>query len=160
MVDGSWGPGYLRWVTRGSSAVALAVLVAGWCVEAGAQETKPAAPAAPRKSSEARTADRDRKAKTLFAAGRYQEAVDVLAPLYAETGNATYLRNIGRCYQRLRDPDKAIASFEEYLEERPRDHNGALAAARLDAGEEAERLVGEAYGRVLEALLAATRRAA
>ena len=54
----------------------------------------------------------------------------------------------------------AIASFEEYLEERPRDHNGALAAARLDAGEEAERLVGEAYGRVLEALLAATRRAA
>ena len=27
----------------------------------------------------------------------------------------TYLRNIGRCYQMLRDPDRAISSFQEYL---------------------------------------------
>src|SRR5262245_11374171 len=59
--------------------------------------------------------DRDRKAKALFAAGRYQEAIDLLAQLYADTGNPTYLRNIGRCHQRLHDPERAISSFEEYL---------------------------------------------
>jgi hypothetical protein len=54
----------------------------------------------------------------------------------------------------------AICTWEEYLEERPRDAAGALAAATLDAGEEAERLIGDAYGEVLDALLARSRRAA
>jgi hypothetical protein len=54
----------------------------------------------------------------------------------------------------------AAASREEYLEERPRDEAGARAAARLDAGEEAERLVQEAYGQVLDTLLGQSRRAA
>jgi hypothetical protein len=54
----------------------------------------------------------------------------------------------------------AIRSWQEYLEERPDDGDGALAAARLDAGEEATRLVEAAYGRVLDTLLARTRRAA
>ncbi len=54
----------------------------------------------------------------------------------------------------------AAASREEYLEERPRDEAGALVAARLDAGEEAERLAVEAYDQVLDALLSLSRRAA
>lgn len=49
---------------------------------------------------------------------------------------------------------------EEYLEERPKDEAGALAAARLDAAEEADRLVTEAYDQVLDALLSLSRRAA
>jgi tetratricopeptide (TPR) repeat protein len=57
----------------------------------------------------------DSKAKRLFAAGHYSEAIEILAQLYAKTNNPIYLRNIGRCYQRLPDPDRAIASFEEYL---------------------------------------------
>ena len=69
-------------------------------------------PAGADKSS---TEDLEGKAKRLFVAGKYAEAIDILARLYTETGNPIYLRNIGRCYQRLRDVDRAIASFEEYL---------------------------------------------
>ena len=55
------------------------------------------------------------RARTYFAAAKYQEALDIYAGLYAETLHPTYLRNIGRCYQMLGDPDKAISSFQEYL---------------------------------------------
>ena len=54
----------------------------------------------------------------------------------------------------------AASSRAEYLELRPRDEAGARAAARLDAGEEAEKLVQEAYGQVLDTLLGQSRRAA
>jgi hypothetical protein len=55
---------------------------------------------------------------------------------------------------------RAAATREEYLELRPGDETGARAAARLDAGEDAERLVQEAYGEVLDTLLGQSRRAA
>ena len=58
---------------------------------------------------------RELKAREDFAAGRYQQALDVFAKLYAETLHPTYLRNIGRCYQNLGDADHAITSFREYL---------------------------------------------
>jgi hypothetical protein len=58
---------------------------------------------------------RELKAREDFAAGRYQQALDVFAKLYAETLHPTYLRNIGRCYQNLGDPDHAITSFRDYL---------------------------------------------
>jgi hypothetical protein len=54
----------------------------------------------------------------------------------------------------------AIRGRDDLLAERPGDLERALDAARLDAGEEAERLVAAAYDRVLDALLAAYRRAA
>jgi tetratricopeptide (TPR) repeat protein len=60
-------------------------------------------------------AETERVARTHFAAGEYREARDLYARLYADTLHPTYLRNIGRCYQNLRDPDRAITSFEEYL---------------------------------------------
>ena len=55
------------------------------------------------------------QAREAFAAGRYQEALDIYVKLYAEKLHPNYLRNIGRCYQNLGDPDKAIGSFREYL---------------------------------------------
>ena len=55
------------------------------------------------------------RARTHFASAHYQEALDIYARLYAETLHPTYLRNIARCYQGLKDPDKAISSFQEYL---------------------------------------------
>jgi tetratricopeptide (TPR) repeat protein len=58
---------------------------------------------------------RELKAREEFAAGRYQEALDMFAKLYAETLHPVYLRNIGRCYQNLGDPDKALISFRDYL---------------------------------------------
>lgn len=64
--------------------------------------------AAPKKSAEM-------QAREAFAAGRYQEALDLYVKLYAEKLNPIYQRNIGRCYQNLGEPDKAISSFREYV---------------------------------------------
>jgi hypothetical protein len=55
------------------------------------------------------------RAREDFAAGRYGQALDLFAKLYAETLNPIYLRNIGRCHQKLRQPDQAIDSFRDYL---------------------------------------------
>ena len=63
----------------------------------------------------AATDKRELQAREDFAAGRYQEALDIFAKLYAEKLHPNYLRNIGRCYQNLGDPDKAISAFREYL---------------------------------------------
>ena len=58
---------------------------------------------------------RELKAREDFAGGRYQEALDLFARLYAESLHPNYLRNIGRCYQNLGQPDRAISSFRDYL---------------------------------------------
>lgn len=67
------------------------------------------------KATAAQRRDLDRKAQLAFVSGRYQEAIDLFTQLYLDFGDAEYLRNLGRCHQRNRDPDKAIASFDEYL---------------------------------------------
>ena len=58
---------------------------------------------------------REMRAREAYAAGQYKEALDLYVKLYAEKLHPTYLRNIGRCYQLLGEPDKAISSFHEYL---------------------------------------------
>ena len=65
--------------------------------------------------AEAAADAREVKAREDFAAGRFQEALDIFARLYAETLHPIYLRNIGRCYQNLGKPDRAIATFRDYL---------------------------------------------
>jgi hypothetical protein len=55
------------------------------------------------------------QARQSFAAGRYDEALELFAKLYADTLNPIYLRNIGRCHQKLKQPDKAIDAFHDYL---------------------------------------------
>ena len=55
------------------------------------------------------------KAREDFAAGRYEEALQLFAKLYAETLHPVYLRNIGRCRQNMREPQKAIDAFRDYL---------------------------------------------
>jgi hypothetical protein len=55
------------------------------------------------------------KAREAFAAGRYEDALGLFAKLYAETLHPVYLRNIGRCHQKLRQPEMAIDKFNEYL---------------------------------------------
>jgi len=83
------------------AAIAMAIAGPGWAL---------GAPLPPR-GQEAL----ELEARTLYAAGEYQKAVQIYARLYAETLHPTYLRNIGRCQQNLGDADKAIASFREYL---------------------------------------------
>ena len=58
---------------------------------------------------------RELEARADFAAGRYQKAVDTFAQLFADTGDPLYLRNIGRCYQKMKRASEAIDSFQEYL---------------------------------------------
>jgi hypothetical protein len=84
----------------GGGRVAILLLLIGWCAPALA------APAADRREVDAREA---------FVTGRYQQALDLYGKLYAETLHPTYLRNIGRCYQQLREPDQAISTFRSYL---------------------------------------------
>jgi tetratricopeptide (TPR) repeat protein len=60
-------------------------------------------------------ADGEKRAREFFAVGKYAEALEIYGRLYAETAHPTYLRNIGRCFQNLGEPDKAISSFREYL---------------------------------------------
>jgi len=57
----------------------------------------------------------EKQAREFFAVGKYSEALEIYGRLYAETAHPTYLRNIGRCFQNLGEPDKAISSFREYL---------------------------------------------
>ncbi|HEX7508824.1 MAG TPA: tetratricopeptide repeat protein [Polyangia bacterium] len=69
----------------------------------------------PAQAASKRTDKREVEARQAFAAGQYQEALDLYARLYADKVHPTYLRNIGRCYQNLHQPDKAINAFRDYL---------------------------------------------
>jgi tetratricopeptide (TPR) repeat protein len=64
----------------------------------------------------AATDPRELKAREDFAAGRFQDALDIFARLYAESLHPNYLRNIARCYQKLGQPERAIDSFRDYLQ--------------------------------------------
>src|SRR5262245_27877341 len=55
------------------------------------------------------------KAREAFAAGRYEDALGLFAKLYAEKLHPVYLRNIGRCHQKMRQPQKAIDAFRDYI---------------------------------------------
>src|SRR4030095_16908553 len=70
-----------------------------------------AAPSAPTATSR----QKEMQARKAFAAGEWKEALALFADLYAETLHPVYLRNIGRCHQKLRDPDRAIDAFRDYL---------------------------------------------
>src|SRR5689334_17575967 len=55
------------------------------------------------------------KAKRACAAGRVEEGVELLAALYAESGDVNYVYNQGRCYQQNGRGDQALNRFREYL---------------------------------------------
>jgi tetratricopeptide (TPR) repeat protein len=58
---------------------------------------------------------REQTARAFFAAGKYQEAIDVYSQLFAQYIHPMYIYNIGRCYQNMGAPEKALTSFREYL---------------------------------------------
>jgi hypothetical protein len=62
---------------------------------------------------------REAKGRALFVKGEYQSALEIYATLFSERNDPLYLRNIGRCFQKLRQPGKAIESFREYLRRAP-----------------------------------------
>src|SRR4051794_38341131 len=58
---------------------------------------------------------REQDARQAFMVGDYPTALELYRRLYTESHHPTYLRNIGRCHQMMREPDRAISVFREYL---------------------------------------------
>ena len=58
---------------------------------------------------------RELQGRALFAKGSYDRALEIYASLFAEKSDPIFLRNIGRCYQQLEQPEKSIKAFREYL---------------------------------------------
>jgi hypothetical protein len=85
--------------------IAMALVLGCWCGSAAL-----AAPANDRREIVAREA---------YVTGHFQQALELYGKLYAETLHPTYLRNVGRCYQQLHDPDRAISTFRDYLRKAP-----------------------------------------
>jgi tetratricopeptide (TPR) repeat protein len=73
------------------------------------------AQAAPGQAAPKGKDSRELQAREAFATGHYREAIDLYGKLYAEKLHPTYLRNIGRCYQKLKEPENAIDTFRDYL---------------------------------------------
>jgi hypothetical protein len=64
----------------------------------------------------ARAADpREKQAARLFYGGKYEQALNVYIDLAASTGNAIYVCEIGRCYQKLGKADEAIGNLRDCL---------------------------------------------
>jgi hypothetical protein len=116
----------------GSLFAVVALLLAG----GGARSTANAA--------DKPTMQLEMKAREAFAAGRYDEALQTFAKLYAETLHPVYLRNIGRCHQKMRDPQKAIDAFKDYLAKSPKTGRDKVTAE--------ERAEIEGYIKEMEAL--------
>jgi hypothetical protein len=90
----------------GRTGVASIVLL--WATMSAVAMTRPA-------YAEHHRNELEMKARESFAAGRYDEALEAFAKLYAETLHPAYLRNIGRCRQKMREPQQAIDAFQDYL---------------------------------------------
>src|SRR5688572_24581011 len=99
-----------------SVGILAAAIVSGFVGGAGG----PASMLGGRQALAASEDPREVKGRALFAQGEYQSALELFAALYAENRDPIYLRNIGRCHQKLRQPTKSIDAFEEYLRRSPR----------------------------------------
>jgi hypothetical protein len=58
---------------------------------------------------------RPREARAACAAGEIQKGIRILADLYADDEDLTWVYNQGRCYQQNGWADEAIERFQEYL---------------------------------------------
>jgi pilus assembly protein FimV len=113
---------------RTPSIVGARMVVTLVACAALASPARAAPDAPPPAAASAAPATPDEQARDLFRSQRYAEALAIYQRLRAETRHPTYLRNIGRCHQMLRQPAPAIDAFETYLRE----------ARDVDAGERAE----------------------
>ena len=81
------------------------------------------------------TAKREQEAKRACLANQPDRGIELLAELYAETNDPTYIYNQGRCYQQNGRAADALIRFREYLRK----------ATAIDAADKAsvERVIGE-----------------
>ena len=98
--------------TRTSRLLLLLWSVAPALVVRGAFAAEPAA----HSSTPAERQARGEEAARAFMLGRYEDALATYLDLYIQSdGRPEYLRNIGRCQQKLRQYPRAIESFKDYL---------------------------------------------
>jgi hypothetical protein len=84
--------------------IAAVVLLASWAAGvARAQERDP----------------REAEAKTACLAGKPERGIELLAELYAETNDPTYIYNQGRCFEQTGKASEALTRFREYLRKSP-----------------------------------------
>jgi hypothetical protein len=111
-------PGFrgFRLDTRGlvAALLALSLIAVGVVPSTAVAAPKTKAAKEPKAAKEQKD-PREMEARQDFAAGDYKQALDIYTKLYAEKLHPTFLRNIGRCYQNLGEPERAISSFREYL---------------------------------------------
>lgn len=94
-------------IVAGAALVLALVAVAG--------TSRAADPKAPASAAAERQARGDAAARA-FLTGKYEEALHIYSELYiASDGRPEYLRNIGRCQQKLKQYDLAIDTFRDYL---------------------------------------------
>ena len=77
----------------------------------------------------ARIGARERAAKKACLIGDAAKGTEILAELYLDTDDPTYIYNQGRCYEQNNRYEEAIGRFREYLRKKPR----ATEAERADA---------------------------
>ncbi len=91
----------------------------------------------PRPASAASRQAKERTAKKACLAGDPAKGVDILAELYVDTNDITYIFNQGRCFEQNRKYEDAIARFREYLVkgEKLTPEEKAVAQKRIEACE-------------------------
>jgi hypothetical protein len=62
---------------------------------------------------------REREAKKACLGGRTARGIELLAEMYAETNDPTYIYNQGRCFQQSGNAREALSRFREYLRKAP-----------------------------------------
>ena len=75
--------------------------------------------------------------KAAYEAGNYTDALSFFEQAHARSGRPQLLFNVGQTADRLRQDEKAIASFRAYLEQLPEAPNRAEVEARIRALEQA-----------------------
>ena len=74
--------------------------------------------------------DLEKAARKACSTGNFEKGIDLLADLFVETRNPTYIHNQARCYQENDRPALALPRFREYLRKVP--NLAAEERARVD----------------------------
>jgi hypothetical protein len=78
---------------------------------------------------------REIEARKDCLAGKYEAGIDLLAELFAETGNPNFVYNQARCYEASARPVDAIHRFREYLRVAPNASNEEKADVESHIGD-------------------------
>jgi hypothetical protein len=95
-------------IGRGGRCLGLVILIA--LIFSGARPARADAPA---------TASRELDAKTACLSGHLETGIALLARLFAETNDPTYIYNQARCFEQNGRASEAITRFREYLRKSP-----------------------------------------